>query len=261
MKLAGAGLAVILAVGVVAQGEPITVKHTLGAERGFLVIRSETGKTLGDGELVQYATGDEVHTRLTYRFLDGSVDEETTVFRQHGTFQLVRDQHVQKGPFFKEDTDITVDAPSGMVTVKTTNKKGETKTETNHMDLPNDVANGMVGSLVLNVNRDAAFSVGMVATTSKGRLIRLDSTSTGEQRFLIAGRARKATVFRIHPNLGGVAAVIAPIIDKQPKDIMLWVLEGEVPAFIREVGQLSEGGPVVSIEFAGTSFGMGSRKK
>lgn len=261
MKLAGAGLAVILAVGVVAQGEPITVKHTLGAERGFLVIRSETGKTLGDGELVQYATGDEVHTRLTYRFLDGSVDEETTVFRQHGTFQLVRDQHVQRGPFFKEDTDITVDAPSGMVTVKTTNKKGETKTETNHMDLPNDVANGMVGSLVLNVNRDAAFSVGMVATTSKGRLIRLDFTSTGEQRFLIAGRARKATVFRIHPNLGGVAAVIAPIIDKQPKDIMLWVLEGEVPAFIREVGQLSEGGPVVSIEFAGTSFGRGSRKK
>jgi len=261
MKLAGAGLAVILAVGVVAQGEPITVKHTLGAERGFLVIRSETGKTLGDGELVQYATGDEVHTRLTYRFLDGSVDEETTVFRQHGTFQLVRDQHVQRGPFFKEDTDITVDAPSGMVTVKTTNKKGETKTESNHMDLPNDVANGMVGSLVLNVNRDAAFSVGMVATTSKGRLIRLDFTSTGEQRFLIAGRARKATVFRIHPNLGGVAAVIAPIIDKQPKDIMLWVLEGEVPAFIREVGQLSEGGPVVSIEFAGTSFGRGSRKK
>ena len=261
MKLAGAGLAVILAVGVVAQGEPITVKHTLGAERGFLVIRSETGKTLGDGELVQYATGDEVHTRLTYRFLDGSVDEETTVFRQRGTFQLVRDQHVQRGPFFKEDTDITVDAPSGMVTVKTTNKKGETKTETNHMDLPNDVANGMVGSLVLNVNRDAAFSVGMVATTSKGRLIRLDFTSTGEQRFLIAGRARKATVFRIHPNLGGVAAVIAPIIDKQPKDIMLWVLEGEVPAFIREVGQLSEGGPVVSIEFAGTSFGRGSRKK
>ncbi len=71
MKLAGAGMAVMLAVGV-AHSEPITVKHTLGAERGFLVIRSETGKTLGDGELIQYATGDEVHTTLTLRFLDGS---------------------------------------------------------------------------------------------------------------------------------------------------------------------------------------------
>ncbi len=260
MRLVGGAIAVILAVGT-AYSEPITVKHTLGAERGFLVIRSETGKTLGDGELIQYAAGDEVHTTLTFHFLDGSLDEETTVFRQRGTFQFVRDRHVQRGPFFKEDTDITVDAPTGMVTVKTTNKKGEAKTETNHMDLPNDVANGMVGSLVLNVNRDAAFSVGMVATTSKGRLIKLDFTSTGEQPFRIAGRARKATVFRIHPNLGGVAAVIAPLIDKQPKDIMLWVLEGDVPAFIREVGQLSEGGPIVSIEFAGTSFGTASRKK
>jgi hypothetical protein len=260
MKLAGAGIAIMLAVGA-AHSEPIPVKHALGAERGFLVVRSETGKLLGDGELIQYATGDEVHTTLTFRFLDGSVDEETTVFRQRGTFQLVRDRHVQQGPFFKDDTDITVDVPTGMVTIKTTSKKGESKTETNHMDLPSDVANGMVGSLVLNVNRDAAFSVGMVATTSKGRLIKLDFSSTGEQSFRIAGRVRKATVFRIHPDLGGVAAVIAPIIDKQPKDIMLWVLEGDVPSFIREVGQLSEGGPIVSIEFAGTSFGMASRKK
>jgi hypothetical protein len=260
MKLVGAGIAIVLAVGA-AYSEPITVKHTLGAERGFLVIRSEAGKTIGDGELVQYATGDEVHTTLTFRFLDGSLDEETTVFRQRGTFQLVRDRHVQRGPFFKEDTDITVDAPTGMVTVKTTNKKGEVKTETNHMDLPNDVANGMVGNLVLNVNRDAAFSVDMVATTGKGRLIALDFTSTGEQPFRIAGRTGKATVFRVHPDLGGLTAVIAPIIDKQPKDIMLWVLEGDVPAFIREVGQLSEGGPIVSIEFAGTSFGTASRRK
>ena len=260
MKSVVAGIAIMLAAGA-AHSAPVTVKHTLGAERGFLVVRSEAGKQLGDGELVQYATGEEVHTTLTFRFLDGSVDEETTVFRQHGTFQLVRDRHVQHGPFFKEDTDITVDAGTGMVTVKTTNKKGETKTESNHMDLPNDVANGMVGSLVLNVSRDAAFSVGMVATTDKGRLIKLDFTNAGEQSFRIAGKTRKATVFRIHPNLGGVAAVIAPIIDKQPKDIMLWVLEGDVPAFIREVGQLSQGGPVVSIEFAGTSFGHAATKK
>ena len=173
----------------------------------------------------------------------------------------MRDRHVQRGPFFKQDTDITVEAATGMVTVKTTDKNGETKTETNHMDLPTDVANGMVGSLVLNVNRDAAFSAGMVATTSKGRLIRLDFTSTGEEPFRIAGQSRRATVFRIHPNLGGVAAVVAPIIGKQPKDTMLWVLEGDVPAFMREVGQLSEGGPIVSIDFAGASFGMKSTKK
>ena len=78
MKLVGAGIAIMLAVGA-AYSEPITVKHALGAERGFLVVRSETGKTLGDGELIQYATGDEVHTTLIFRFLDGSLEDRKSV--------------------------------------------------------------------------------------------------------------------------------------------------------------------------------------
>ena len=49
--------------------------------------------------------------------------------------------------------------------------------------------------------------------------------------------------------------MIAKLIGLQPKDVMVWVLEGEEPAVVRIVGQLGGYGPVVSSELEGTSFG------
>ncbi len=62
-------------------------------------------------------------------------------------------------------------------------------------------------------------------------------------------------MFRIHPELGGIVGVIARLIGLQPKDVMVWVLEGEEPAVVRIVGQLGGYGPVVSSELEGASFG------
>jgi hypothetical protein len=64
----------------------------------------------------------------------------------------------------------------------------------------------------------------------------------------------EATVFRIHPELGGIVGVIAQLIGLQPKDVMVWVLEGEQPAVVRIIGQLGGYGPVVSSELEGASF-------
>jgi hypothetical protein len=61
-------------------------------------------------------------------------------------------------------------------------------------------------------------------------------------------------VFRIHPELGGILGVIATLLGLQPKDVMVWVLEGEEPAVVRVVGQLGGFGPLVSSELEGTSF-------
>ena len=71
----------------------------------------------------------------------------------------------------------------------------------------------------------------------------------------LAGQTLKATVFRIHPELGGIVGVIAKLLGLQPKDVMVWVLEGDRPAVMRVVGQMSGFGPVVSSELVGTSFG------
>ena len=51
------------------------------------------------------------------------------------------------------------------------------------------------------------------------------------------------------------SGVIARLVGLQPKDVMVWILEGEEPAVVRIVGQLGGFGPVVSSELVGSSFG------
>lgn len=244
-----------MTVGTAAIAEPISVRHIQRPMHRFMVARSEDGKTIASGEFSQDVQGDEVTMRLTYKFMDGSIDDETTTYRQQGTFLLVRDHHIQKGPFFAKPVDFTVDAATGIVTSRTTDKNGRMHVESKHMDLPDDLANGFVGTLLLNVPHNTApFRVGMLAPFAGGRLIQLLISPEDEHTVHLAGQTFKATVFRIHPELGGIVGVIARLIGLQPKDVMVWVLEGEEPAVAVIVGQLGGYGPVISSDLVGTSF-------
>src|SRR3984957_5978740 len=139
-----------MTVGTAALAEPISVRHIQRPMHRFMVARSDDGKTLGSGEVTQVVQGDEVTMRLTYKFVDGSIDDETTTYRQKGTFRLVRNHHIQKGPFFEKPIDFAVEAATGTATNRTTDKNGKIHIESEHMDLLDDLANGFVGTLLLN---------------------------------------------------------------------------------------------------------------
>jgi hypothetical protein len=221
-----------------------------------MAVRSEAGNIVARVEFTQQVQGDEVTMRLTYRFADGSMDDETTTYRQRGTFQLIRDHHIQKGPFFPKPIDFTVEAATGITTTRTTDKNGKIHANSEHIDLPADLANGCVGTLLLNLPHNTApFRVGILAPLGGGRMIRILISPVGEQSFQMAGHTLKAALFRIHPELGGIVGLIARLIGIQPKDVMVWVLEGEDPAVVRIVGQLGGYGPLLSSELDGTSFG------
>jgi hypothetical protein len=245
--------ALIFSAFVPAGAQPVHVQHTQGALHGFLVIRSGAGTVIGYGELSQIAEGDRITSHLVYHFRDGSVDDETAVFTQHDTFQLVSDHHTQTGPFFKKPSDVLVEA-NGQVTSRTMDKDGKAKVEVEHVDLPPEIANGMIGTLLEDVHRDTSVQLAMIVPSGKGRLVKLDIAPIGEESFSIAGVRRKANLYSIRINLGGVAGVVAPIVGKQPPNTTIWVYEGEPAVFVRQVGQLSEDGPIVSIELAGTTF-------
>ena len=171
-----------MTLGTAAPAEPIPVRHIQRPMHGFMVARSEDGKTIASGEFSQAVQGDEVTMRLTYRFVDGSIDDETTTYRQQGTFRLVRNHHIQKGPFFAKPVDFTVEAATGIATSRTIDKNGKIHVESKHMDLPDDLANGFVGTLLLNVPPNTApFRVGILAPVGGGRLIRLLISPEGEQ--------------------------------------------------------------------------------
>lgn len=242
-------------VSVAQQPQPVPVHHMQGTSHAFLVLRGESGAVLGYGELLQIARGDRVNSRLTYHFRDGSIDDDTTVFSQRNVLHLIRDHHVQRGPFFSKASDCLVEE-NGNVTIRTVNPDNKVKTETSHIDLPPDVSNGLTGTMMLNTITDSgAFKLHLVAPTGKGRLIQLSVDVAGEEPFSpVLGVRRRATVFRVHPELGGVAGIVAPLVGKQPKDVFIWILEGEVPGLVRLIGPLEQGGPVVSVEPGGASY-------
>jgi hypothetical protein len=243
------------------QAEPIPVRHIEGTVRGFLSVRSADGKLIAAGDLTQVVRGDRVLSRLVFHFKDGSVDDETTVFTQHKTFQLISDRHIQRGPFFPNPMDVSVDARSGEVTVRSTGKDGKEEVNTEHLDLPADLANGLGFVAAKNILPGSATTVSMVLALPKPRLVKLVFTQGGEDPFSVAGSARKATRIELKIELGGVAGLVAPLIGKAPPDIYIWIGGGEPPAFVKEVGYLYRDGPILTIELASPVWPKSSNAK
>ena len=249
---AALALIVLLLPPVSSSAEPVAVRFPDGALNGYLVLRSVDGTLLADGGLTQTVRGDRVTAKLVFRFKDGSVHEQTTVYSQRRQLRLISDHVVQKGPSFPQPMEVFVDAAAGDVTVNYRDARGEARTEKEHMELPADLANGLVGKLLINARPDAMpQSFSYVAATPKPRLVKLLVKQSGREQFLIGGSARTATHYALEVEIGGVAGVLAPLFGKQPPDSHVWIAREDVPAFVRAQQPLYAGGPLWSVELAG----------
>ncbi|HEX4231559.1 MAG TPA: hypothetical protein VHZ07_23015 [Bryobacteraceae bacterium] len=235
--------------------EPIPVRYPEGTTHGFLALRTPEGKLLASGDLTEVLHGNEVVSHLAFHFKNGSVDDDTTVFSQHGTFRLISDHHIQKGPSFPHPSNISINASTGRVTVRYQGKDHE-KVETGHLDLPPDLANGILLNLLKNISPDTKETkVSYVGGAPKPRVVHLSITPDGEETFSVAGARHKATLFRVKVEIGGIAGLIAPLIGKQPADTKVWVVHEGAPAFVRADGALYVGGPIWSIQMTGPEWG------
>jgi len=230
--------------------ETVAVRYREGVAHGFLVLRTQDGKSIADGESTQITQGNRVTTRVRFRFKDGSLYEQTTIFSQHDTFRLLSDRVLQKGPTFNRSMETVIDATSGLVTVRYT-EDGKEKVLTERLKLPPDVANGILFTLLKNVPRDAPkATVSYVAATPKPRVVHLEVTSRGRELFTIGSYRHKAIHYVVKVKIGGIAGVVAPLVGKPPPDIQVWVLGDDVPAFIRSDGPLYGDGPIWRMELA-----------
>jgi hypothetical protein len=225
--------------------EPVLVRHTEGIVHGFLSLRTMDGEQVANGDLIQLAKGDRVTSRLVFRFKDGSLRDETSVFSQRQNFRLISNHLVQKGPTFPQPLDLTIDVASGQVTVRYTDDHGKPKVESEQMKLPPDLANGMTLTLLKNLRANAALpTMSMVVTTPKPRLVKLELSDAGEDPLSTGTMARKATHYVVKIEIGGLAGLIAPLVGKQPPDSHVWILDGEAPAFVKSESFLFMGGPL-----------------
>lgn len=234
-----------LAIPLAGHAEQTRVVYLQGAAHAFVEVTTLEGKRIAVGDLVRRVRGRVVTARLTLKFQDGSLDDETTTFSQDRVFRLIRDHHVQRGLSFPKPIDVTVDPPREEVVSKDEHGK-MTRT---HIQMPADIGNGLTLTIVTNVaptTRETRFSA--IAGSDKPRLIHLAIRNSGELIFALGGERRQATDYAVHVEIGGVAGVVAPVIGKQPPDYHIVVTSGCDAAFLREEGSLFEGGPVWRIQ-------------
>ncbi len=241
-----AGLLMLCVFGpLLATAENIPVRFAEGLSRGFLVVSDESGHKIGNGDDEQVLHGNEINNRLTIRFREGSFYEETTVFTQQKAFRLISDHVIEKGPSFKNPIDGSINASSGRVNVRYTDGHGKQKMVSKKMQLPPDIANGMLFTLVKDFDsRSPKTTLSYVSLGAHPLLVKLVFTLKGKSLFVTGGVKRDAIHYVMHVDIGGVAGVVAPLIGKQPHDKDIWVLDGDAPAYAGSLGPLYAEGPV-----------------
>ena len=205
---------------------------------------------LASGDQIKTIHEGRVSSRLIFRFKDGSIGDETVVFSQRDHFRVISDRHIQRGPTFPKPMDVLINTSTGEVTVRY-KEKGQEKTETDHLDLPSDLANGIIPDIIENISpRTKKTKVSYLAATPKPRLVKLSIMPQGEDTFSVAGTPHKAIRFIVKVELGGITGIIAPLVGKQPANTNIWISAGEVPAFVKSEGQSYDDGPIWRTEMA-----------
>ena len=231
--------------------DQVPVRHREGLLHGFLTLRSLAGQLLADGETTQVAEGEHVKIHTVFRFKDGSVYDETTKFSQRDSFRLLSDHLVERGPSFKQAMDTSIEASTGQVTIRYMNKDGQEKVVHENRELPADIANGLLFTLLRDIQPNARqTTVSLMAATPKPRLVKLAIFPQGTESISTGNTKRETVHYLVKVKIAGAAGWLAPVLGKQPADTHVWVLTGSAPAFVKSEGPLYPGGPIWRIELA-----------
>jgi hypothetical protein len=221
------------------------VLHAEGLLHGFLLLRSVGGEALAEGEITQVAHGDKLRTSLLFHFKDTSLYQEDVIFSQHRVFRVFSYHLRQKGPAFKTPLELSLDCSMGEATVRYTNSDGKEKIESERLKLGQDLANGLITTLVKNIQPGSTpMTLSMMAATPKPRLAKVVISQDGEDWFSVGDSAHKAVRYTLKVEVKGLPGLVVPLVDKEPADIRIWVLSGEAPAYLKSEGPLYAGGPV-----------------
>jgi len=244
---AALSLAFVVAAVAPAAAEPIAVRYTEGITRGFPVLRSLGGDKLAQGELTQVPRGDVVESRLVFRFKDGSVYDERLTFSQRDVFTLQSYHIVQQGPSFPEAIDARVDRKTGRYEVRyRSDEDSPEETLKGSFDMPGDVYNGLLSTLMKNMPAATPATVQIIAFTPKPRLVKMLLKPTVEDPMNVNDAAVIATRFLVRPQLGMFASLLIADIP----DVKCWIAGGDAPAFLRFEGPLYFMGPIWRIDWS-----------
>jgi hypothetical protein len=239
--------AVLLAGGAV-HAAPIPVRYVEGLTRGYMLLRDMSGKVLANGDLVQVAKDDEIEKRMTFRFKDGSLYDERVTYTEKGVFRLERYELTQRGPAFEHDLEISLTAATGVYKVhKKDRKDGDVDTDEGKLDLPDDVYNGLLMTIVKDLPKEGAV-VHFATFSPSARVVELELVPSGEHKITVGDLTQTARHILLKPKLGFFLKVAAKLTGRDPEDLHVWVATDDVPAFVGFEGAFNTPGPTWRIE-------------
>jgi hypothetical protein len=186
-----------------------------------------------------------MENRLTFRFKDGSLWEETITFTQQKVFRLITYRQVQRGPSFPTASDVSFDRDTGRYRTKV----GEDAAD-GSIELPEDLHNGLSSTLMKNLAPGAVATGRLLVFTPKPQLLDTEIRREGEDRYFVGEAPRTATRFLLKMELRGVTKLVASIFGKDPPDVRYWIGGGTAPAFVKFEGPLFLKGPRWRIELS-----------
>ena len=222
------------------------MRFTEGVSHGFLVLPNEAGDVVARGELVQAPRGARVENRLTFRFKDGSLWEETLTFTQQKVFRLMTYRHLQRGPSFPTTTDVSFDRDNGRYRAKVGEEstarrqrrpaRGPSQRPQQHAH--EEPAGGRQGDRTPpRLHPEAADA-------------RHRDPRRSEDRYFVGDAPRTATRFVLKIEVRGVPKLVASILGKDPPEVRYWIASGTAPAFVKFEGPLFLKGPRWRIELS-----------
>jgi hypothetical protein len=234
-----------------AEAAPVPVRFTEGAVHGFLSLRDAADSVLAYGDLQQTAQGSAVESSMNFRFLDGSLFEERVSFTQKAMFEMQSYHLEMRGPTFPHDQTVSLHRATGKYRVETTSRAdGKTEVDEGVLELPADVYNGMVITIAKNVTRQQSAKVHFIAFMPKPRLIEIELVAAGSEKINLGPFSRSALHFVVKPRLGALIGFFARLTGKMPPDNHVWIMTGNVPAFVKADGPLFMNGPSWRVELA-----------
>ncbi|MBL8072081.1 MAG: hypothetical protein JNM35_13405 [Nitrospira sp.] len=231
---------------------PIEVIYPEGVSEGFVTLKSMDGKKLADGELSQMTTGaDRLASRLTFRFTDGSLYDETVTFSQKKHLAMLSYQLKQRGPAFPEPLTISLNGQTGEYQVRRHEQTNAEPPISGRINLPSDVYNGMTITALKNLRGKTGASIHMVVFNPDPKIYELDlqlieheATQNTNRKEVKAAAAH----YVLTPKLGWFMSTLASLVRRTIPEYHFWLIKKDAPAFVRFEGSLYPDGPTWIVE-------------
>jgi hypothetical protein len=217
----------------------IELTEPAGAERGYPGLCDINGTKLADGDFRQWIENDRLHVVITYRFPDGQLWEENSLFRQQS--ELIQEKwswkELRDG---KPEREFAVDFSAGTASARISK---DNKDVTDKIDIvPGQTFAGFGFSIALGNLRPRLLkgeqidlkAVGFSPIpTLKPQVVTVKVSHAGLNEMKMSGRYLRGDNFIIHSEI----PILAKLFIKVP-DTHVWLTAGRPAGFLRWEGPI-----------------------